>query len=278
MKLLGTVFGNINMTWKKTLLFAVVTGIYTGIVNQIPGLKGTSVQDIAVTMEWWLLFAVIIATNTKSAKESALKIFVFFMVSQPVVFLIELPMLGLETALGYYRMWIGRIFLTLPGGFLAYYAKKESVMGSLILSCATVLLAVLGYSYAVDCIADFPHHILTVLFCFVQCIIYVLLLKKKWLYRSIVIGLTAIALIVCLLFFKGNTVNQSVDLPDGNWVCVTEFDDGSTGSINGSEFIYTYDSSKFADKVIEFENEEGDILQYRAYKDENGSVWIAPIE
>ena len=55
------------MGWLAVILFAVVAGAYTGIVGSIPAAEGTSFKDIAISYEWWGIFAVVIAsTCTKS--------------------------------------------------------------------------------------------------------------------------------------------------------------------------------------------------------------------
>ena len=94
MNLQNRVFGGINMTWKKVIIFALITGVYTGLINLVPFLYETSFRDIAVNIEWWVLFGVIIASNCKKPLESGLKIFVFFLISQPMVYLVEMPFLG----------------------------------------------------------------------------------------------------------------------------------------------------------------------------------------
>ncbi len=278
MSKLKRLFTDIDMTWLRVILFAIITGVYTGLINQVPFLHDTSFLDIAVTMEWWLLFAMIIACNAKTAKESALKIFVFFMISQPVVFLVELPMIGFDAALRYYRAWFLRILLTLPGGYFAYYAKQESIFGTVILSFATGLLAALGYSYFQSCMLSFPHHLLTVLFCIAQALVYLFVLKKKTLHRIILACIT----IGVLIFFMISSMNmmntQGIGLPEGEWTCITEFTDGSTGEMQGTMYAYKYNTQRFVDKEIQFQNAEGEIITYQAYKDENGSIWIKPKE
>lgn len=77
MKKLSPVFGSLPMTWLMVCSFAVIIGIYVGIINQIPILHDTSFQDIAVTLEWWVLFAVLIVSNCKTSREAALKCLVF---------------------------------------------------------------------------------------------------------------------------------------------------------------------------------------------------------
>ncbi len=71
-------FGGINLTWKKLIIFAIIIGAYTAIMALIPAFKDTSFSDIAVQFEWWILFGIIIIYNSESPTDSALKCFVFF--------------------------------------------------------------------------------------------------------------------------------------------------------------------------------------------------------
>ena len=125
MKKISTAFGGLPMTWPIVCGFAVIIGIYVGVINQIPIMHDTSFQDVAVTLEWWVLFAVLIVSNCKSAREAGLKCLVFFLISQPVIYLVELPAIGLDKALYYYTsIWLPVSLLTLPGGAIAFLAKR----------------------------------------------------------------------------------------------------------------------------------------------------------
>ncbi len=53
---MNKLFGNIKMTWSKVVIFALVIGIYVGIIMDINFLYGTSFQDIGIQYEWWVLF------------------------------------------------------------------------------------------------------------------------------------------------------------------------------------------------------------------------------
>ncbi len=57
----------------------------------LPITADTSFRDISVYLEWWILFGTIIICNSKSPKDSALKYFIFFLISQPLIYLIEVP-------------------------------------------------------------------------------------------------------------------------------------------------------------------------------------------
>ncbi len=54
-----------------------------------------------------VLFALLIVSNCKSAREAGMKCLVFFLTSQPIIYLIELPTLGWDKAMYYYlHIWL----------------------------------------------------------------------------------------------------------------------------------------------------------------------------
>ena len=57
-------FGEINLTWKKLIIFAIIAGVYTAAMALIPITKETSFRDIAIQFEWWILFGIIIICNS----------------------------------------------------------------------------------------------------------------------------------------------------------------------------------------------------------------------
>lgn len=93
-KFLQKLFGGINLTWPKLIAFAVIMGIYTALMAMLVP-DGNSFHDIVVTMEWWVLPAILIIVNCKKPLEAALKTFVFFLISQPLVYLIQVPFNGM---------------------------------------------------------------------------------------------------------------------------------------------------------------------------------------
>ena len=132
MKVLKKLFGGINLTWPKLIIFAVAIGVYTGLINQVPFLYDTSLRDSAIYFDRWVLFGILIIMNSKSNIDSALKCFVFFLISQPLIYLVEVPFLG-WSVMQYYRNWILWTILTLPMGFIGYYMKKDRPWGLIIL-------------------------------------------------------------------------------------------------------------------------------------------------
>jgi len=91
MKNLKRMFGGIDLTWKKLIIFAVIAGVYTAVMAILPFTENTSFEDITISFEVWILFGILIITNSRSPKDSAMKCFVFFLISQPIVYLLQVP-------------------------------------------------------------------------------------------------------------------------------------------------------------------------------------------
>ena len=89
MKKLKILFGEINLTWIKLIIFSIIAGAYTALMALLPLAKDTSFADITISFEVWILFGILIIMNSKSALDSGLKCFVFFLISQPLVYLIQ---------------------------------------------------------------------------------------------------------------------------------------------------------------------------------------------
>jgi hypothetical protein len=175
-------FGNIKMTWPRVILFAVITGIYTGLVLIIDALKDTSFQDIGIAYEWWVIFAVIVVVNCKSNLDAMLKCFVFFLISQPVIFAVQVPFgkLSAEQGVYYYKnIWFFATLLTLPGGWIAYYAKRQNLFGAAVLGIGNTIQLVMACSYAYKAIADFPYHLLSTVVSVASMFIMSFCIQKK---------------------------------------------------------------------------------------------------
>ncbi|MCR4671729.1 MAG: hypothetical protein K5637_00640 [Lachnospiraceae bacterium] len=196
-------FGGIELTWPKLIIWAVISGAFTAAMAIIPAFSATSFIAITVTFEVWILFGIIIIMNSKSNIDSALKCFVFFLISQPLVYLIQVPFSHMGWNLfGYYKYWFIWTLLCLPMGYIGYYMKKGKWWGYLILFPMIVLT---GYSYA-SYLPDFmfykPKFILICIFCICAMILYPVLIFENKKIRTagaligaaMVLGLTFIAL------------------------------------------------------------------------------------
>ena len=162
------------------MVFAILAGIYTALVAIIPAVKYTSFHTIAVTLELWVFFGILIIMNSKSNKDAALKCFVFFLISQPLIYLLQVPFSWQGWRLfSYYKFWFVWTVLCLPMGYIGYYMKKDKWWGYFILFPMILLLASSYHSYLSYLIFSYPKYLLICLFCIVTMIIYPLYIFKN---------------------------------------------------------------------------------------------------
>ena len=205
-------FGGIDLTWKNLILFAVGVGFYTALMAIIPITKDTSFRDIAIQLEWWILFGVIIICNSKSPTDSALKCFLFFLISQPLIYLLQVPFSHMGWKLfGYYRYWFIWTLFTIPMGFIGYYIKKKSIVSLIILLPILIFLALLGLGYFNSFMEDFPHHLLSCIFCFSTIIIFVFYLFDKLKLRLLAFGMI-LFIVVFYSFIRGGFLGSEFEV------------------------------------------------------------------
>lgn len=186
------IFGGLNITWPRLIIFSVLIGIYTALMAMfVP--DTCSFHDISATLEWWILFAIIIIINSKKPLEAALKTFVFFLVSQPLVYLIQVPFHWMGWGLfQYYPYWFMVTLLTFPGAFVGWYIKKDKWYSGIILAAAMCLLVVTGAMYLGSLIENPPEHLLTVIFCFGLIPFLVFVILKDKIPRVIALAITVV--------------------------------------------------------------------------------------
>ena len=172
-KALKKLFGGIDLTWPKVIIAAIIAGVFTAAMAIIPIIQNTSFHTIAVTFEVWILFGIIIIMNSKRNLDSALKCFVFFLISQPLVYLLQVPFSEMSWGLfGYYKYWFLWTVLCFPMGFVGYWMKKNQWWGYLILLPMLVLTAYSYLTYFSDFQFSMPRYILIALFCACAMILY----------------------------------------------------------------------------------------------------------
>ena len=195
--LLHKIFGGLNFTWPKTIAFAIILGIYTAIVAMLVP-DGNSVHDIAATLEWWVLPAILIIVNCQKPIDAALKVFVFFLISQPLVYLIQVPFNQMGWGLfGYYPYWFNITLLTFPAGFIGWFIKKDKWYSGLILASMTALLTIIGIGFIHGFADSFPNHLITTFYCFSIIPIFIFGIFHKWQPRVI----TAVATLIVAIIF-----------------------------------------------------------------------------
>ncbi len=199
------------MSWPVVLVFAIIAGVYTGCIMLVGSLDNTSFQDIGVSFEWWVIFAVIIVVNCDKSWEAALKCFVFFVISQPVIYGVEVLAghLTLEMAIYYYKLtWMGMTLLTLPGGFIAYFCKKQNLLGAIILGMGNTIQAVMGANYVSQAIANFPNHLLSAIVSFGSILVMSFYIQKQKVYSLISVIMPLV--IVLILIIVGPSIGVNI--------------------------------------------------------------------
>jgi len=197
------IFGGINLTWPKLIITAIILGVYTAIMAMLPIAKDTSFSDLTVSFEVWIFLGIFIIMNSKSPKDSALKCFVFFLISQPLVYLVQDIIKHSNLFNTYYRFWILWTIACIPMGFIGYYMKKDKWWGLLILIPMLLLTGKMCAGYLSDTMFSFPRHLLTTIFCIAALIIYPLAIfnnKKIKITGVVISGLLIISIFaICII-------------------------------------------------------------------------------
>jgi len=274
-------FFGMEMKWWKVIAFAVITGVYTGIIMQIHFLDGTSFQDIGISYEWWILFAVIICMNCEKPLEAALKTFVFFLISQPLVYLTMWPEYHCFPW-NYYRFWGFMTILTLPGGYTCWQVKRKNLLSALILSVACGFLALMGVGglLSVFRVGGFPYHLLTALFCLAQAAVYIIVLQDRTRTRLIT---TAIALVMAVAYFAYQVnsdlsrSNYILPMEDEVLACAVE-DEKIVSASPGMPGQIDIVAHRVGTTTVECEMEDGGVVVLRVTVEGNGGIYTEVLE
>ncbi len=210
--ILKKLFGGINLTWTKLIIFAVCSGVYTAVIAMLPVVQNTSFRDLVETFEVWILFGIFIIMNSKSAKDSAIKCFVFFLISQPLVYIVQDLINYNNLFMTYYRFWVLWTIACLPMGFIGYYMKKDKWYGVAILTPILMLLGFMLNKYLSETLFYFPRHLLTTIFCVVTLILYPVVIFKDRKLKSIGLIVSSLIVIVMTFFSLQNPIVYSTEI------------------------------------------------------------------
>lgn len=234
-KILKKLFGGINLTWPKLIIAAIIAGVFTAAMAIIPIVQNTSFHTIVVTFEVWILFGIIIIMNSKSNLDSALKCFVFFLISQPLVYLLQVPFSEMGWGLfGYYKYWFIWTVLCFPMGFVGYWMKKDQWWGYLILLPMLVLTAYSYLSYFSDFQFSMPRYLLIVLFCACAIILYPVAIFDNKKIQTVGAALGVIAVIALTVLCVMNPPVYSTEIM-GNGE-EYQFDDSYTADLADEKY------------------------------------------
>lgn len=207
------IFGGIELTWLKLIIGAIVAGVITAVFAIFPVFKYTSFITITVTFEVWVFIGIFIIMNSKSNLDSALKCFVFFLISQPLVYLIQVPFSSMGFGLlGYYKFWFGWTILCFPMGFIGYYMKKDKWWGYLILLPMIVITASSYGAYLKDFLFYMPRYILICIFCAAGMILYPVMIfeNKKIRITGAIIGAVGVIAITAIDIVGPHTYSTEI--------------------------------------------------------------------
>ena len=208
-------FGGIDMKWWKVIVFAVATAVVTTIFLVCPIFLNTSFIKMGETFEAWILFAVIIMSNCKKPLESALKTFVFFLISQPLIYLFQVPFSDMGWGLfSYYRYWFIWTILTFPLAFAGWYIRKKNWVSLLILFPVILFLTFTYVSSFQFTFKHFPYQLVTALFCLAQVIVYLYVFTPKLWQRLTGFFVPLAAVIILMLATPKVQLEGNTFLPD----------------------------------------------------------------
>lgn len=189
-------FNRINMSWIKVIILSLVCGVIPGLLMIPDFLIGTSLQNPGISYEFWVFMALLIALNCKKPVEAGLKTFVFFLISQPIIYLVQVPFSWMGWNLfSYYPFWAVLTLFTLPGGMLAWFVKKGNWLSVAILSVANVLLSFILVYLFTDMLNKFPKGIIAVLFIIFEIIFFTCMLLKGKKKRIVAFAIALVAII-----------------------------------------------------------------------------------
>ena len=199
-KLTERLYGGLNMSWSAVLLFAAATAVLTAVFLVVPVFRGTSFEMMGVQFEAWIFFAVIIMANCRKPLESALKTFVFFLVSQPLIYLLQVPFSWQGWGLfRYYPYWFVLTLFTFPAAFIGWYIRRKNWLSVLIFAPVLVYLGLVLRMGIEGLTAAFPHLLIMALFCLMQILIYVFVFFPKVPQKLVGFAIPVITVIVLVL-------------------------------------------------------------------------------
>ena len=201
-KITDKLFGGLDMSWLAVILLAVCTALITSVFICVRLFRNTSFERMGVYLEAWFLFAIIIMTNCEKPLESAVKTFVFFLVSQPLIYLLEVVLFGYGwSVFNYYSYWFMMTLLTFPMAYAGWYIKKKNWLSALIISPVLAFMGAVIHDCGSFCIRNFPRLLVTCIFCALQIVLYVTAFFPEGLWKKMTGYLIPVIVIVCMLLF-----------------------------------------------------------------------------
>ena len=269
MKALRKLFFETKMTWKRVIVLAVGSAVLTAAVLLIPGLKETSASYLGVTIEAWFIFALLIVLNCQKPLEAAMKTFVFFLISQPLIYLIQVPFSDRGWELfQYYPYWLKITALTLPGAAIAWFVKKDNIISALILSVATGYIGATLVASGFTVVQSFPGELIRTVFCLLEILLFLFVLLKNKRSR-IVCAVLTLAVMVVFGYYKlsgrADIYLSSYELPAGHTWEIQDTE-GYIGNVEIKEGGLDILAKKYSYETVTVVNELGEEIElYMTY-------------
>lgn len=205
MNKIKNLFCNYDLTWKRLIIFSIICGVITGIIPLISILNKTSFHNISECYEMWVLLAMFVILNSKRPLESGIKTFVFFLISQPLCYLVQVPFYrdGFGIFM-YYPYWAKLTVLTFPGAIIAWYTKKENWLSVIFLSVAIMLLDLELTVHFKKLISSFPYQLFAVIFIIFEVIFLInIIFNNKS--KRIVLYIISVLFLIGIVFYLNNS-------------------------------------------------------------------------
>ena len=297
-RLIEKVYGGLNMSWRNVILFAVGTAVVTAIFLIVPIFENTSFQRMGVSFESWFFFAIIIMANCYRKDDTkdgsffekirqplicAAKVFVFFLISQPLIYLFEVPFKDMGWKLfGYYPYWFMWTLATIPMAFIGWFINKKNWLSLIILSPVLYILTSDYISAFRFTIKHFPITLVTAVFCLAQVLVYLWVFTPKLVQRLLGFFVPLAVIIVMIVIQPPFDMNVNSFLPDDVMltenavveiadpasvdITVTDFDEDTMISIHATDYVETTFQITDGDNVYHY--------RIRIYEDDGGHSQI----
>ena len=279
MKVLHKLFFETKMTWLRVILLALFSAVLTTAVLLIPALANTSAYYLGVTPEAWFVFALLIIMNCQKPLEAGVKTFVFFLIGQPLIYLLQVPFSDLGFGLfGYYKYWFIITLLTFPGAMLAWYVKKDTLWSALILSAATGFIGAVMAAAGSTVFWSFPGELIRTVFCLLEILVFIFVLLKNKKGR-LLCGIITLVVVAAVGYVRlGGTIGSigaeryraSYELPVGHtWEIQST--DGHVGNVEVMEGSLEILANRYSYETVILVDEQGETLElYMTYDPGNG--------
>ena len=124
--------------------------------------------------------------------------------------------------------------------------------------------------YIWNVVANFPRHLLSLLFCLIVSFVLIFVFLEDKTKRIVAIGITLLVLVVSLIITKPNS-KETIIIDGDNWTYVIDNED--IISVDYENGIASITSLKDGSTYLTFTNDDGEMLEYYVTVS-NGSIII----